>query len=406
MAFFRDRTVNLLNLHYGIHAMVLSGGGAFFAVYLLKAGVSVPWVFASLSLILAGRLLIRPVVVPIAVHSGLRALVIAGTCMTALQYPLLAAVHGVGLGLFALCLVTSVGDTFYWSSYHAYFAALGNQEHRGSEVGAREAIAALVAIVSPLVTGWALVRFGPTVAFGATALILLSAALPLLWIPDVIIPRSVPHAVRGAIPGMQLFLADGWIAAGYHFVWQIALFLSLRESYVAYGGALALSALVGAVAGLLLGRRIDAGHGRSAVAYALGVLVLTTILRAAAPGYAALAVAANALGALVVCLYIPTLMTAVYNQAKRSACTLRFHVATEAAWDVGGASGCLVAALLTLAGVSLSVAILLSLLGAGGLFVLLRRYYASHLAVTVAAPDPLAQNAIVHLGETAAVDAG
>ena len=65
---------------------------------------------------IAGRLLIRPVVVPIAVHSGLRALVIAGTCMTALQYPLLAAVHGVGLGLFALCLVTSVGDTFYWSS--------------------------------------------------------------------------------------------------------------------------------------------------------------------------------------------------------------------------------------------------------------------------------------------------
>jgi hypothetical protein len=94
-----------------------------------------------------------------------------------------------------------------------------------------------------------------------------------------------------------------------------------------------------------------------------------TILRAAAPGQALLAVTANALGAFVVCLYIPTLMTAVYNQAKRSACTLRFHVATEGAWDVGGASGCLVAALLVLAGVSLSVAILLSLSGAGGLFV-------------------------------------
>src|SRR6476661_5420513 len=60
MAFFRDRAVNLLNLHYGIHSIALSGGGAFFAVYLLKAGVSLPWVLASLSLILAGRLLIRP----------------------------------------------------------------------------------------------------------------------------------------------------------------------------------------------------------------------------------------------------------------------------------------------------------------------------------------------------------
>ena len=35
MAFFRSRTVNLLNLHYGIHSIALSGGGAFFAVYLL-----------------------------------------------------------------------------------------------------------------------------------------------------------------------------------------------------------------------------------------------------------------------------------------------------------------------------------------------------------------------------------
>jgi len=69
---------------------------------------------------------------------------------------------------------------------------------------------------------------------------MLLAALPLLWTPDVIVRRHVPGAYRAAIPGMKLFLADGWIGAGYHFVWQIALFLSLGESFVAYGGALAL----------------------------------------------------------------------------------------------------------------------------------------------------------------------
>src|SRR4029453_15964329 len=162
-------------------------------------------------------------------------------------------------------------------------------------------------------------------------------------------PRRTPlsRCFRAAIPGMKLFLADGWIAAGYLFVWQIALFLSLGESFVAFGGALALAALVGAVSGLLLGRLIDAGHGQRAVTYAIGVLAFTTVLRALAPGHALLAVVANALGALVVCLYIPTIMTAVYNQAKRSPCTLRFHVATEGAWDVGAASGCLLAALLS-----------------------------------------------------------
>ena len=401
MAFFRSKTVNLLNLHYGIHAIALSGGGAFFAVYLLKSGVSIPWVLASLALILAGRFIIRPIVVPIAVRSGMRALVIAGTCLTALQYPLLAEVHGLGPALFVLCLVAALGDTFYWSSYHAYYAALGNHEHRGSELGAREALAALVGIVSPLVTGWALVAFGPRVAFGATAAILLFGALPLFWTPDVVVVRRAPGAYRAAIPGMKLFLADGWIAAGYFFVWQIALFLSLGESYVAFGGALALAALVGAVAGLFLGRLIDAGHGQRAVSFAIGALVITTVLRAFAPGHALLAIVANALGALVVCLYIPTLMTAVYNQAKRSPCTLRFRVATEGSWDVGGAAGCLLAALLAAAGVLLSAAILLPLVGAAALFVLLRRYYATHRVTGVAVPDPLAQNAIVNSGESA-----
>ncbi len=100
MAFFRDRTVNLLNLHYGIQSIALSGGGAFFAVYLIEAGVSVAWALASLALILAGRFIIRPVVVPIAVRTGTRALVIAGTCLSALQYPLLAEVHGLAPPLF------------------------------------------------------------------------------------------------------------------------------------------------------------------------------------------------------------------------------------------------------------------------------------------------------------------
>ncbi len=83
MAFFRNSTVNLLNLHYGIYAVALSGGGAFFAAYLLKAGVSVPGVFTAFALILMGRFIIRPFIVPIAVRVGIRNLVIAGTVLSA-----------------------------------------------------------------------------------------------------------------------------------------------------------------------------------------------------------------------------------------------------------------------------------------------------------------------------------
>ena len=63
MAFFRNSSVNLLNLHYGIHSVALNGGAAFFAIYLLNSGVPIPGVLVSLALILLGRLVIRPIVI-------------------------------------------------------------------------------------------------------------------------------------------------------------------------------------------------------------------------------------------------------------------------------------------------------------------------------------------------------
>jgi DHA1 family inner membrane transport protein len=375
MAFFGNNAVNYLNLHYGIHSIALGGGGAFFMVYLLDSGVSAPAVFVSLAAILLGRFVVRPVVIGLSARFGLRRMVAAGTLMSAVQYPLLAEVHGVGPALYWLIVVSAISDTVYWPTYHAYFAALGDDEHRGQQIGAREAIAAIVGVVSPLVTGWLLVAFGPRVAFGTTALVLLLAALPFLRTPDVkVVPQSI-GSLRAALPGALLFAADGWIAASYVFVWQIALFLSLGESLLGFGGALAVAALVGAVGGLLLGRHIDRGHGKRAVWYAFGPLAVIVVLRALAVGNALFAVVANALGSLTSCLYTPTLMTAMYTQGKHAPCTLRFHVVAEGGWDIGGASGLLVAALLSTLGAPLWVGILPALLGIAGMAAMLRRYY-------------------------------
>src|SRR5262245_37746903 len=303
MAFFRNNTVNLLNLHYGIHSLAHSGGAAFFAVFLLKSGVPAPGVLASIAAILLGRFLIRPSVLVLARHLGLRPLVIAGTIATGLQYPLLAEVRGVGPALFVLCAFSAVADTFYWTTYHAYFAALGDAEHRGHQVGAREAVAAVVGIIGPLATGWTLTTLGPHVAFDVIAVVLVLAALPIFWTPQVWVAPKVEGAVTAAIPGVLLFAADGWMASGHFFVWQIALLLSLGESFSAFGGAMALAALVGALGGMVLGRFIDAGHGRRAVSIALAAFAFTTVLRAASTGNAPFAVIANACGALVACLY-------------------------------------------------------------------------------------------------------
>ena len=388
MPFFRNSAVNLLNLHYGIHCLALSGGDAFFLVYLLKAGIPIPAVLLSLALILLGRFAIRPLVVVAALRWGLRTLVVAGTLLSAAVYPLLAEVHGTGIALVALIIMAAIGGTVYWTTYHAMFARLGDDEHRGQQIGAREALAAAVSIVSPLMTGWLLVTFGARSAFGTTGVIAAFAALPLLWTPDAAVRPHVSGVIRAAIPATLLFATDGWIATGNVFVWQIALFVSLHESVLGYGGALALAALVGAAGGMTLGRHIDAGGGRHAVWYALTVMALMVVLRAAAAGHAALAVLAASLGSLGYCVYIPTVMTPVYTMAKRSACTLRFHVATEGGWDLGGAAALLTAALALALHVSLSATIMLALPGIVAMAAMLRHYYARAPALADAArPD-------------------
>jgi hypothetical protein len=384
MAYLTNRAVNLLNLHYGLHALAMNGAGVFWAVYLLKAGVPVPAVFAALALLLAGRFLFRPTIILLAPRFGLRALVAFGTVFSALQYLFLAEVRGVDLMLLALCIVGAIGDTFYWTCYHAYFAALGDAEHRGKQIGTREAIASLTAIIGPLIGGWALVMLGPRAAFGAAAIVHALSALPFLGTPDVRVKATAPGAFGSALPSVLLFAADGWIVSGFLFAWQIALFLTLGESFTAFGGVLALAALVGAAAGLLLGKHIDGGRGLPAVWLTFASLAAVTVLRAISTEIVAMAVIANALGALAVCLYMPTLMTAVYNQAKRSPCPLRFHVATEAGWDIGGAVGCIAMATLSTLGAPLSFAILLSLAGSALSLFVLHRYYSG--IATIDAP--------------------
>jgi hypothetical protein len=73
----------------------------------------------------------------------------------------------------------------------------------------------------------------------------------------------------------------------------VALFLAVGSSYRAYGGAMALAALLGGAGSLLLGRHIDAGGGRRAVLIAYGLAVGLLVFRALSLGSPWLAVAAK-----------------------------------------------------------------------------------------------------------------
>src|SRR5215475_14442868 len=133
MAYLKNTAINLLNLHYGLQAIALYGAGGFFFVYLLKAGVSVPLAFGAIALLLAGRFMVRPVVLILAPRYGLRPLVAFGTIFGGAQWLFLANVRGADLMLLGFCASGAIADAFYWTCYHAYFAHLGDAEHRGHQ---------------------------------------------------------------------------------------------------------------------------------------------------------------------------------------------------------------------------------------------------------------------------------
>jgi MFS family permease len=271
-----------------------------------------------------------------------------------------------------------VASTLYWPAYHAYFASIGDAEHRGHQVGAREAIATVIGIVAPLIGAWLILTAGPFWMFGAVATVEALSVLPLLAAPNVMPPREAPGAWRAAREGVALFLLDGWQRACIYQVWQAALFVSLGSSIGAFGGAMAFAALVQAILMAFFGRHIDRGCGRRTALLAFVVTAALSLVQAAAFGHLWLAAGANALGAIATALLIPVISTALYNLSQASPCALRYNIATEGAYDIGTGAVALTAAAISALGSSLSFMLLAALPATGGVFWMLWRYFGAH----------------------------
>ena len=114
---------------------------------------------------------------------------------------------------------------------------------------------------------------------------------------------------------------------------------------------------------------------------AFGLASFVLIVKAAGYATPGRAVVANALGAALGPLYVPTLMTPIYNLAKHSACPLRFHTITEGAWDLGCAAACLATAGGLSVGVGFRYLILLGIGGALAAYLMLKPQYQTHDAL-------------------------
>jgi len=372
----RANPLGAVTVHSGLQSLAENTGGLFMTAFLVKQGVSQPLALAAFAALVMTRFAMRPVVLPLAVGRGLRAVVLMGIVVRALGYVLLGFVTRADGWMVAYVLAMGLGSVLYWTAWHAYNAAIADHATRGQQVSLQQAASAGVAIVAPVLGGLIHDSMGPVAGFALIAAIQLAAAWPLWSAPDTRVAAQVTldrAVIRFAQP---LYCAEGLHSGAVNVVWNLALFVSLGERFGAFGGTMALSGACAAVASLLIGRRIDAGQGRAMVPLAYGCAGLAVLIKAVAWRYPVAAIAATALGALVTPITQVALLAPLYVMAHRSACPLRFAMATEAGWDFGCAVACLLAAGALALGASYTVPILAGLIGVATVTLMLARWYA------------------------------
>lgn len=342
----RRRQGRLLAIHFALFQTGASLAGVFIGAYLLQRGFTLAGALASYALFLGLRTCLRFAALEVVRRAGYVRALTLGTVLVGLQFlPLIAMADWRWFAAWLLCV--AAGESLYWPLFHTAMAVSGDNATRGRQVGGFMTVVTLVNVAAPLAGGWLLAGSGPAVTFGlATASILLSA-VPFLGLRGLQ-PGPAPSARQTLTQfdrvAVLAFAADGWLSAGIIIGWPMVLFLSLGSHYQNLGLSSAAAGVVGACVSYWCGRAIDRGHRDAYLRLVCWLLVATCGLRSLATWSPLASIAAALSGAGVMALYIPVLMSMIYDRGKRSGATMRYHFALEAGWDCGGVLGCLAAA--------------------------------------------------------------
>ena len=365
----------MLTLHYGLYQLAVAMALGFAGAYLIQGGLSLQEALSAYAALLALRCLLRFAGLQLVRKAGYRRAVILGALLAALQFwPMSYATHPFGLA--AWLFVVALAESLYWPVYHSAVAVTGVDGSRGRELGIRAAVGAIVAIAGPFTGGLLMQHVGAVANFAIAGAIMAMAAIPLFLMRDF---------DAGPVPGagqslrnidsrtFAIFAADGWMSAGMHLAWPMVLFVALDSNYEQMGLANALAGIAGAAGALLCGRAIDRGSRDKYLTIVSIALAGGLLLRGFSFDDKFLVLVANASAAAIMALYIPVVMSHVYDRAKLSGQAYRFHFVMEAAWDLGASSGCLCAAFVVTLTATPSLSVLPALLGVLMIYVLMLR---------------------------------
>ncbi len=172
----------------------------------------------------------------------------------------------------------------YWIPYNIDFAKFTTKKDRGKGVGLIEAILSFVGILTPILAGFIIARFGFNLLFLAGVLIFGLSYIPLIKLPQTKerFSWSTSQFFKKIIAPKNrkltyFFFLDGAEGVLASFVWPVFIYELLKGNYLEIGIISSLVVLTTAFLQLIAGKIVDKKTGRmiktGGFFYALGWLL-------------------------------------------------------------------------------------------------------------------------------------
>lgn len=371
-----DRSLSLLNYHFGLRSFGETLSNTFNAIFLYKLGFPLFSIFMLWGTIYLIRFFFRPFYLRFCFGKDMKKILMAATTLYAFVFPLLGLAYRSHALVIVFVAYFAFTDTMYWLVYHSYFAALGDAGKRGKEIFYREALIGAGSILAPLLGGFLISAQGFRFIWVLSIVFMLFSLEPLIKAEPVRLVSSFSfrEGIRHVNKlGFWLYLTAGFHDFAHIFTWSLVLFIMLGN-VASFGLLLSIAVALKVLAYYVMGKSMDAGRPQHA--FWLGGLIILGVIVGRA-FYANTIPAVLTLDAILVIamgLVYPLLDLANYNTSKTSGNPLWFQFFSETGYDIG--------AMLSLGGIGMYLylgnplrpAMLLASFGVIGLIFMLHEY--------------------------------
>lgn len=265
------REVRALFLSRAILDFAVATVAIFEPIYLLSSGFTVPQILLLYAALYVVYVLLLPVGGRICRRHGYEHTMLLSSPFLIIYY---LALYGVAydqrLVVPALAAL-AIQKILYWPGYHSKFATWGKRVEGGREISNAAALAGFFAVLAPAFGGLVIVVAGYNVLFAAVAVLILASNLPLLRVPELLLPQPFSYGdawrrlfARENRQQLLTFMGFGeeFIAV---LVWPLYVILIIPSAAL-FGVIVSFSKLANVVSVLYAGRVTDEeGNAKEAV---------------------------------------------------------------------------------------------------------------------------------------------